>query len=125
MTFKKINRRYKVTVTAFRVLAFILFSLVLISVIALYGFFKTSSDLSSISNKSIPKIITGTQFTDYAKSLVFEVERLSSSESETHLRISSSSIDKLLIQIRSLIELEGMENQQIKGSINVMEKRVL
>lgn len=125
MTFKKINRRYKVTVTAFRVLAFILFSLVLISVIALYGFFKTSSDLSSISNKSIPKIITGTQFTDYAKSLVFEVERLSSSESETHLRISSSSIDKLLIQIRSLIELEGMENQQIKGSINVMEKTLV
>ncbi len=125
MEFKKPNRRYKVAVTAFRVLAFILFSLVLISAIALYGFFKTSSDLSSISNESIPKIITGTQFTDYSKSLVVEVERLSSSESETHLRISASNIDELLIQIRDLIELEGMENQQIKNSINVMEKILL
>ena len=117
MTFKKTNRRYKVAVTAFRVLAFILFSLVLLSTIALYGFFKTSSDLSSISNESISKIITGTQFMDYAKSLVFEVERLSSSESEIHLRISASSIDELLIQISCLIELEGMENQQINNSI--------
>lgn len=125
MTFKKPNHRYKVAVTAFRVLAFILFSLVLISAIAIYGFFKTSSDLSSISNESIPKIIIGTQFTDYSKSLVIEVERLSSSESETHLRISASSIDQLLIQIRDLIELEEMENQQIKNSINVMEKILL
>jgi len=125
MTLKKTNRRYKVAVTAFRVLAFILFSLILISVIALYGFFKTRSDLRTISNESIPKIITGTQFTDYSKSLVIEVERLSSSESETHLRISASGIDELLTQIRDLIELEGMENQQIKNGINVMEKTLL
>lgn len=125
MILKKTNRRYKVAVTAFRVLAFILFSLVIISVIALYGFFKTRSDLKSISHESIPKFITGTQLTDYAKSLVFEVERLSSSESETHLRISVSNIEELLTQTCNLTELEKMKNQQIKNSINVMEKILL
>ncbi len=125
MNFIKTNRRYKVAVTIFIVLGFILCSLILISAIALYGFFKTGSDLSSISNESIPKIIIGTRYTDYAKNLVLEVERLSSSESETHLRISTSSINKRLIQISSLIELEGMENQQINNSINVMEKTLM
>jgi len=125
MELKRTNRRYKIAVTAFRVLAFILLSLILISGIALYGFFKTSSDLNSISNESIPKIITGTQFTDYSKSLVIEVERLSSSESETYLRISESGINKLLVQVNNLIELEEMGNQQIKNSINVMKKTLL
>jgi len=103
----------------------LLFSLVIVSILGLAGFFRVQQSLRVFSDGEIPLIIQGARLSDATNQLMVEVERLIASGSEATRRIAYSNVQDKFRDLEELIGTDELaragqddEFRVLKGSVS-------
>lgn len=101
------GRRKSVARTVTYGLSTMVVVLILLSVLSFVGFLSLNESLHALSDKSIPRLIQGSQFTTLSQQLVYETERLAKVESGPERRIAYKDTKEKLEQFEKNLRLGG------------------